>query len=138
MSLPDLSAAEWKVMNAVWARRGAATAREVLEAVAAETEWAYSTVKTVLERLVEKGALEAHFEGRAARYRARLSRGRALRAAARSLLAKAFDGAAAPLVHFLVRSERLSAEEREALRRLLDEQEGAAAPDPAAPKGEEP
>jgi predicted transcriptional regulator len=122
MSPPDLSDAEWKVMNAVWRRRAGATARQVLESVAAETGWAYSTVKTLLERLVEKGALEASFAGRAARYRPRLARRRALRAAARSLMGRAFGGAAGPLVHFLLRSEKLTAEERDELRRMLDEQ----------------
>ena len=54
MAKVQLSDAEWKVMHAVWALRGAVTVRQVHEHLDAETGWAYSTVKTLMERLVEK------------------------------------------------------------------------------------
>ena len=50
-----LNDSEWKVMQALWGRHPA-TARDVLEQVERETAWAYTTVKTLLARLVEKGA----------------------------------------------------------------------------------
>ncbi len=126
MSSPvHLSDAEWKVMDAVWAHRGPVSAREVLGAVGEETGWAYTTVKTMLDRLVEKGAVGAERAGKTTRFQARVTRRVARRAAARSLLDKAFGGAAGPLVHHLVRSERLSLEEREELRRMLDDTEAA-------------
>mgnify|MGYP002390148889 CR=1 FL=1 len=53
---PALSDAEWKVMRALWARHPA-TARELLDALAADTGWAYTTLRTLLARLVEKGAV---------------------------------------------------------------------------------
>ena len=53
---PELSKAEWLIMNACWDRKNL-TARDVHEAVAPQREWEYQTVKTMLDRLVEKGYL---------------------------------------------------------------------------------
>ena len=52
-ALPELTDAEWKVMNAVW-DRSPTTVREVHGALSASTVWAYTTVKTLMERLVKK------------------------------------------------------------------------------------
>ncbi len=126
MTTPQLSDAEWKVMNAVWARRGPVTARHVLEAVADETGWAYTTVKTLMDRLVDKGVLRATTESNTTQYRPQVPRARALRVAALALADKAFGGAVGPLVHFLIRSETLSPAERDELRRMLADDRSAA------------
>ncbi|HLV01045.1 MAG TPA: BlaI/MecI/CopY family transcriptional regulator, partial [Acidobacteriota bacterium] len=51
-----LTEAEWELMKVIW-RENPISARRVLEAVRQEKDWAYSTVKTMLDRLVEKGFL---------------------------------------------------------------------------------
>jgi len=114
------SDAEWTVMNAVW--DGApVTARDVLDAVGDETAWAYTTVKTMLDRLADKGALEARRSDGATRYRPAVSRDEARRSATRSLAEKAFGGALGPMVHFLLGDRRLTKRERRELERLLKE-----------------
>jgi BlaI family transcriptional regulator, penicillinase repressor len=120
---PALSDAEWKVMNAVWEKAGDVSAREVLDATAAETGWAYTTVKTLMDRLVEKGVLGVEVRRNVSWYRARLQKARAVRSAADDLMRRAFGGAVAPLVHHLVQSRRLSPRDRAELRRLLDAEE---------------
>lgn len=115
----QLSEAEWKVMNSVW-KRGAATAREVMEDLSDETDWAYSTVKTLLTRMTEKGAVEARFKGNTAVYRPVLARADARREALRGLLNRAFDGAFGQLFHHLATGEQLSAKDRERLRAVLE------------------
>ncbi|MEM7199065.1 MAG: BlaI/MecI/CopY family transcriptional regulator [Planctomycetota bacterium] len=118
-----LSDGEWTVMNAVW--RGApATAREVLERIAADTGWAYTTVKTMLDRLVAKGALTAEKAGNTRRYAPRITRPEARRSALRALLDRAFDGTFGGLVHHLMAEETLSARDREELARMLAEPQG--------------
>jgi predicted transcriptional regulator len=99
---PELTHAEWTVMNAVW-REEPSTARSVLDAVCRETGWAYSTVKTYEPRLAQRSARHG---------------------AIRLLLKRAFGGAAGSMAHFLLGSERLSAKERRDLIRLLQKQEG--------------
>jgi hypothetical protein len=71
-----LSDAEWTVMRAVWIQ-APATARDVLDRVGRDTDWAYTTVKTLLARLVEKDALGVRMKGNVSRYEPRISRRRA-------------------------------------------------------------
>lgn len=119
MTEPKLTEAEWRLMGSLW-ERGEATAREVLADVEADTGWAYTTVKTMLDRLAGKGLVrEAGQRGNAALYRPRVERDEARNAAARDLVDRAFGGAVSPLVHSLVETEALSADEREELIRLL-------------------
>ncbi len=112
-----LSDAEWKVMNALWACEPA-TARAVLESLE-DSDWAYTTVKTMLARLVEKGILTEEKSGNKSVYASCMSRQVARRSAVRSLLDKAFDGTFGSLLHHLVDDERLSAKEKSALRKAL-------------------
>lgn len=115
-----LSDSEWTVMNAVW-KQTPATARDVLERTAAETDWAYTTVKTILARLVDKGALRERKRANVSLYEPVVSRGQARHSAVRSLLDKAFDGTFGSLFHHLVAEEKLSKKERDKLATLLSE-----------------
>lgn len=115
-----LNDSEWTVMTALW--DGApASAREVLQRVERDTDWSYSTVKTVLARLVEKGAVREEKRGNTSLFEPRVSRVAARREAVRSLLDKAFDGTFGALVQHMVASERLNKRERAKLARLLIE-----------------
>lgn len=117
-------------MRVVWAQ-GPATAREVLDAVGDDVQWAYTTVKTMLTRLVEKGALalvpsvdgSSAKAGAAASYRAAISQNQARRAALRGLVDRAFGGAFGSLVQHMADEEPLSAAERKRLLRWLDAEE---------------
>ena len=114
-----LTDAEWKVMDVLW-RRAPARARDVLEELAGETDWAYTTAKTVLVRLQEKGAVREQLRGNVAWYEPRVTRTKARRSAFAALLERAFGGSVDPLLEHLVREERLSARERTKLRALLE------------------
>ena len=117
---PSLTDAEWTVMRAVW-QGCPCTARDVLERVA-DSGWAYTTVRTLLQRLVDKGAVTMRLRGNTSIYEARLREQDAKQSAVRSLLQKAFDGSFGALLTHLARTERLSARDRARLQRLLDEQ----------------
>lgn len=111
---PQPSDAEWKVLNALW-RKHPASARELLAELAAETGWAYTTLKTVLTRMQEKGLVRTEMRGNAAWYEPLLEQRGAQRAALRSLIERVFEGAAGPLLAHLVDDEQLSAAERKKL-----------------------
>lgn len=113
-----LNDSEWTAMQAVWA--GSPTsAREVHDRVAAETGWAYTTLKTVLARLVQKGALREKKRGNTSWYEPLVTRDAARREAVRSLLDRAFDGTFGALVQHMAASERLSSKERRKLAQML-------------------
>lgn len=113
-----LSDAEWQVMNALWAEYPA-TAREIIARLPRGVDWAYTTVKTMLTRLVEKGAVKEYKDGVASRYEPLLTRHKARRGALRKLVDQAFDGAFGPLMHFLVDEQHLSPQQRQELIEAL-------------------
>ncbi len=113
-----LSDTEWTVINVVW-ERSPASARDVLELTEAETGWAYTTVKTLLSRLVEKGALRMRKRANTSLYEPLVSRKDARRSAVRSLLDRAFDGTFGGLLQHLVTDEKLSKKDRDKLKAML-------------------
>jgi len=113
-----LSDAEWKVMRTVWQQPGC-TVRDVLGATLDEKEWSYSTVKTLLSRLEEKGAVAVDRAEASSRYRPLVSERDARRSALRGFLERTFDGTVGALVHHLVAEEKLSRKELEELKALL-------------------
>ena len=115
-----LSEAEWKVMRILWDRHPA-TAREVLEDLEAETGWAYTTTKTILARLAEKGAVKATKRANTSLYAPVVTRDAARKEAVKGLLERAFDGTFGSLMHHLVDQHKLTARERRDLQTLLDE-----------------
>ena len=116
-----LSDAEWRLMNCLWKRCGA-TAREIHDDVSAPTGWAYTTVKTMLDRLVEKGVLGVKKVGKTLAFRPLVTQDDVRQSAVRTLVDRVFEGAAGPVLHHLLREETISAEDRDVLRRLLDRQ----------------
>jgi BlaI family transcriptional regulator, penicillinase repressor len=115
-----LSDAEWIVMSALW-RRAPASARDVLENVSKEQQWAYTTVKTLLDRLVEKQAVAAAKRLNTIYYEPRITRRQARKTALQSLLDKAFDGAFGSLLQHMVVEEKLSHRDRDSLARMIQE-----------------
>lgn len=115
---------EWLVMRRLWAS-APATVREVLESVEAETGWAYSTVKTVLQRLADKGAVSVEKRGNVSWFTPLIAEDQAQRTALRSLLDRVFGGSVGGLVQHLADTEELSAAEREELAEMLRRDEDA-------------
>lgn len=116
----QLTPGEWKVMKIIW-RQKACAARDVCDEACQAHGWAISTVKTVLRRLVEKGHLTTQQVGNSFLYRPSRPALRSLRAAADALLDNALEGTTGPLLAHMIRKSRLSPEELDELRALLDE-----------------
>lgn len=70
---PNIGPLETKVMEIIW-QNGQMSVRDVAEAMKSEGEPAYTTVMTIMNRLVEKGFLERVTSGRAYLYTAKVSR----------------------------------------------------------------
>ena len=113
-----LTEPEWLIMNALWDKHPA-KARDVVERLPCTVNWAYTTVKTMLDRLVEKKAVGKSKHGNIGLYEPLVSRRQARRTAMRMMLDQAFDGAFGPMMHFLVEDESLSAGERKELIKIL-------------------
>jgi predicted transcriptional regulator len=118
-----LSESEWQIMNALWSGHPA-TARDLAERFPDEVTWAYTTIKTMLSRLVAKGAVAESKRGNTSVYEPLVSRRRARRSALGRLLETAFDGGVAPLVNFLADDGDLSDAQRRELIEILERENG--------------
>lgn len=116
----QISEAESRVMEVLWAR-GPSTAEEVFHSLAEHSDWQEATVKTLINRLLRKGALAADPEGRRYRYRPQLARAEYVSAESRGLLERLFDGRVAPLVAHFSRHGKLSKQDVQDLRQLIGE-----------------
>ena len=120
----DLSKTEWSLMNIIW-KKGKVSARDVYDETLREKTRGYQTVKTMLDRLVDKGVLTVRKRANTSLYEPTLSRDAARHSAVRSLVDRAFDGAFGSLVQHIVAEEELSDADREALGAMLGELDGA-------------
>jgi predicted transcriptional regulator len=115
-----ISEAEAVVMQVLWQRQPQ-TAEEVIAALAASSDWAEPTIKTLLNRLLNKGAIRAKREGRRYLYSPVLTRHAYVAQQSEGLLERLFGGRVAPLVaHFSERGKLSNADIAE-LKRLIGE-----------------
>jgi BlaI family penicillinase repressor len=118
---PQISRAEWQVMKVVWDISTPCSAQSVIDALSATNKWSVTTVKTLLGRLVQKGALSFIKEGKAYLYSAAVSRKACLAAEADSFLDRVFDGSLTPLIAHFARARGLRKRDIEELEALLRE-----------------
>jgi BlaI family penicillinase repressor len=114
----QISDSEWDVMEPIWAA-GSCLAADVIKQVRASHNWNHSTVRTLLARLVEKGALAYDVDGSRYIYRAAVSREQCVRQEGRSFLEKAFGGDVTALLAHFVEEASLDQGQIEQLRNLL-------------------
>jgi BlaI family transcriptional regulator, penicillinase repressor len=116
-----ISDAEWDVMEPIW-EAGACTAAQVIRRLRETHDWNHSTIRTLLARLVEKGALDYQVDGARYIYRAAVARQTCVRQEGLSFLEKAFGGDVGALVAHFVAEASLDTDQVEQLRQLLARQ----------------
>lgn len=115
-----ISDAESVVMEVLW-QRSPRYAEEVVAELAQAQQWQEATIKTLLNRLLKKGAIRAEKDGRRYRYHPVLEREAWVHGQSRGLLDRLFDGRLAPMVAHLSGQRALSPQDIAELRRLLEE-----------------
>lgn len=117
--MTPISEAESRVMQVLW-QRAPQSADDIIQALAEHTEWQDKTVKTLLNRLLRKGAVRAERDGRRYLYTPLLKREDWQAQESRSLLDRVFDGRLAPMLTHFSRHEKLSDKDLRELRKLVD------------------
>ncbi|MFC5454294.1 BlaI/MecI/CopY family transcriptional regulator [Prosthecobacter fluviatilis] len=118
---PDISESEWSIMEVLW-ESSPKTASEVTKALRASTNWAENTVRTLLTRLVEKGALKTAENASGTRtFLPAVKREACVHAESESFMQRIFGGAAKPLLVHFAQNSKLTAEEVKELKKLLDQ-----------------
>lgn len=110
-----ISDSEWKIMEILW-EKGAAAQSDMMDAL--DGKWNKNTVYTFLSRLEHKGLVTA--EGSPKQYRAAVSREACVAREEESFLNKVYHGSAGRMVAAFVEEGRLTPDEVEALKRLLE------------------
>jgi len=119
----SISDAESTVMEVLW-QRSPLGADEVVAALSGEQAWQEATIKTLLNRLLKKGAISAEAEGRRYRYSPVLTREAWLTQTSRGLLDRLFGGRVAPLVAHFGEQKALTRKDIAELRALLEKLDG--------------
>lgn len=115
-----ISSAESRVMEALW-RRNPLSAEEIVADVAGPHGWSEPTVKSLINRLLTKGAITAEKSGRKYLYRPCVDRDTYVSQESRGLLDRLFGGRIAPLVSHFSQTKQLSPEDIAELKRLIAE-----------------
>lgn len=114
----ELFDSEWAIMQVVWEQEPCA-APAVQEALKTERDWAYTTVKTMMDRMVKKGLLTTEKIRNLYLYRSAITRAQAQRREILRTVKRAFDGALTPMMQFLIENEKLSEDDYRQLERLI-------------------
>ena len=121
MRIPEISDSEWVVMEALW-ESAPQTASELTKLLHPTTNWAENTVRTLLTRLIKKGALKIGTNANGTRtFTPAVTRETCVRAESESFMQRVFRGAAKPLLVHFAQNAQLTPEEVRKLKRLLDE-----------------
>ncbi len=121
--LPRISDAEWLVMQAFWSE-GRLTADEVVEKLAGKVRWNARTIRTLINRLLTKKALKFEKEGRKYRYFPAVGEEQCVRQERRSFVQRVYGGTVTPMLAAFIEEAKLSHEDIEELKRMLDEKQG--------------
>jgi predicted transcriptional regulator len=116
----SISEAESVVMEVIWRASPIAT-ENVVAALADVEKWQETTVKTLLNRLLKKGAISADKQGRRYLYSPVLKRDQWLAAESKGFLDRLFGGRVAPLVSHFSQQRKLSKKDIADLKRLIEE-----------------
>ena len=115
----ELTEAEWIIMRVIWENEPS-TAGTVQEVLANSKDWAYSTIKTTMDRMAIKGFLKIHKIRNLQLFSSAISEVDAKRGEFRKMLKRAFDGSLTPMMQFLVEHEGLSKAESPQLYKLVN------------------
>ena len=120
--LPKISETEWEVMGVIWDEAPMTSAEVIAALQARDGSWHPKTAKTLLNRLVRKGALGFTKEGRGYLYRALAPREACVAAESESFLERLFGGSLQPMVAHFVERKKLSAKDIAELKKILEQE----------------
>jgi len=114
----ELTEGEWAIIQSVWKKEPCAAA-DVQESLEARKSWGYSTVKTMMDRMVDKGLLATERIRNLILYRSAITRAEAQNGEVMRTIKRAFDGAMTPMMQFLLDNKKLSADQLDQLEALI-------------------
>jgi BlaI family transcriptional regulator, penicillinase repressor len=120
----NISDSEWKVMKVLW-KGSPKSGSEIVEALESDTDWNPKTIHTLIRRLVAKGAISAKKENTFYSYYAAVTEDECVKEETKTFLEKCFNGSFNMLISNFIKDEKLTEQELEELRSLLDSRKGS-------------
>ncbi len=114
----ELTEGEWAIIQAVWKNEPCA-APTVQEKLETKKNWTYSTVKTMMDRMVTKGLLKTERIRNLILYRSVVTKIQAQKGEIMRTVKRAFNGALTPMMQFLLNNHKLSQKQLNELERLI-------------------
>ena len=115
---PELTEAEWAIIQVVWENEPCAVPT-IQEKLQARKKWHYSTVKTLMDRMVTKGLLTTERIRNLILYRSAITRVQAQKGEIMRAVKRAFDGALTPMMQFMLDEHKLSQKQLAELESLI-------------------
>ncbi len=122
--IPKISEAEWRVMKLLW-DKSPRTSNEIIHILDNDkhVDWNPKTIKTLLNRLMNKGALEYEKQGRSYLYSPKVSENECQRIERQTFLGRVYRGALKPMLTAFIEDEKLTKEDINELKRILEKKE---------------
>ncbi|MHC4124582.1 MAG: BlaI/MecI/CopY family transcriptional regulator [Planctomycetota bacterium] len=117
-----LTEGEWEIIKVIWNKQPC-TAPDVQKLLESRKNWSYSTVKTMMDRMVSKGLLKTERIRNPILYRSVITKQEAQRGEMMKTVKRAFDGAFTPIVQFVLDSDELSLNELNELEELVKQKQ---------------
>ena len=111
--------AEWEVMRVVWAH-GSVTSREIIENLESKMQWKAPTIKTLIGRLVEKGALNTEQEGRKYIYSANIEEREAVGSFTNDIFDRICRKNVGNVIESIIKDHTLSFDDIQRLEEILE------------------
>ena len=118
--LPRISESEWRVMRVLWAKNPLA-AQDVFERLEVTTKWKPKTVKTLIDRLVKKGAVNYEKNGRRYMYYPAVGKDECTTTERRSFVRRVYGGITKPMLAAFLEDAELSADDISELKEILEQ-----------------
>ncbi len=117
-----ISDAEWEIMNIVW-NCAPVPASDIVERLEQKKGWHARTTRTLIDRLVRKGALGTKQDGKRFLFSPKVTREQCVQKESRSFQERVFGGEPAAMLIHLVKQTNFTAEEIKELQRILEEKQ---------------
>ena len=114
-----ITEAEWEVMRVVWTNTQV-TSKEVISTMEEKLDWKQATTKTLLGRLVEKGALNTEQEGRKYIYSANIEEKEAIRSFTNHIFARSCRKKVGNVIGSIIKDHTLSFDDIQRLEEILE------------------
>ena len=118
--IPNIAESEWRIMQILW-QKGPQTANEIVIALKGEVKWKPRTIKTLISRLVKKGAVKYTDEGYRYRYTAAVNESKCIRSETKSFISRVYQGVMNPALAAFLENVDLSDKDIDALQEILDQ-----------------